>query len=965
MVFSVHMLVGMVLVIAGVIGNADQVRAESSATEQFQPEKISDTEQPDTAGGFQWIIPLDQSDQIEVGTMDPYSERMYFYSERTGHLFESSPHDFRRIAELDPELIQDTEMQFTVEPYGITFVDRGIGRVFFYDLEGDSLRRLDQSYSFHAYYDFGGYLNSGPTLFTMGGYGEFRFKNTMLTFTPSAREWEEIVGIGDVPEPNDTGYLYRTGTVGLSIFYISYAPEGIKVYSLNNTTKVWTLEGVFDSRFDIKKIGYELNAFSNNKHIGNLLHIRGSLFYDILENEIKIWNRDVDEIIGFFASQLSADSVYLLRTLESGSGDLFSNTLIVEKIPVGQELNEEAFSSLLPRHVILFRWMLGLLIALALGIMLVMYRKNIRMRSGELPYPVTFLADRVEVESKHHKEPIYFYDELDRRFWEFAEMNRNKKVKRVTLEEMDDYLFSTTMNLTQRSNKRMELIRRINSAIEQDFILITRSESDKRRKNIRFNWDVLLFLFVMLLGGLYSPFASAKVSGLEELSEQHLGQKSWLIPLASEISGSQMAINPHTETFYVYNEANGTLYEIQKDGIQVLDTLDANYLGQVVIVYTLGPEGLLFVDGGIGRVHFYDIDTQELKRLDESYPFRAFYGFGGAVGAGPNIYTMGGYGEFRHSNAFLRFNYLEKEWSEVTSLGEPPLDREMGHLFLTNLPSSHQYYVSVLDNQLKAYRHNMATKEWKLMGTFELDLDPNELGASISGFGNYRQIGNMLHIKGNIFYDFKENEVKVWQSGFNNIIGFFATNREADSVLCVHLRPDAAVEINKHDWEVQSFPSSSLLDESNLRVIRPQHILRLAYLFLFVVGSIGLFIVVMIARKPRKLSFPVTSAIQFYSDRVEIQTKYRGEPVVFFDELDLKLWAFVEQARQNKVKRVSLEDLDEALFAGLMNVTQRSVKRKELFKRINERMEQSFLIIERSDSDKRRKIIVFKWDILI
>ena len=80
-------------------------------------------------------------------------------------------------------------------------------------------------------------------------------------------------------------------------------------------------------------------------------------------------------------------------------------------------------------------------------------------------------------------------------------------------------------------------------------------------------------------------------------------------------------------------------------------------------------------------------------------------------------------------------------------------------------------------------------------------------------------------------------------------------------------------------------------------------------------------------------------AIQFYSNRVEIQTKYRCEPVVFFDELDPKLWTFVEQARQNKVKLVSLEDLDEALFAGLMNVIQRSVKRKELFKRINERME--------------------------
>ena len=88
---------------------------------------------------------------------------------------------------------------------------------------------------------------------------------------------------------------------------------------------------------------------------------------------------------------------------------------------------------------------------------------------------------------------------------------------------------------------------------------------------------------------------------------------------------------------------------------------------------------------------------------------------------------------------------------------------------------------------------------------------------------------------------------------------------------------------------------------------------------------------------------------------------FRNRVTVSFGFLDWIALGF----SQTKVKRVSLEDLDEALFAGLMNVTQRSVKRKELFKRINERLEQSFLVIERSDSDKRRKIIVFKWDILI
>lgn len=169
MVLCYRMLVGIFLVITGVFGNAEEVRAENYGKGQYQPEKMSKTEQPKATTGLRWVIPLDQSYQIEVGTIDPYSEKMYFYSERTGQLFESTPQDFTLIAELDHELIQDTKIQFSVEPYGITFVDRGLGRVFFYDLEGDSLRRMDQSYSFQAYYDFGGYLKSGPSIFTMGG----------------------------------------------------------------------------------------------------------------------------------------------------------------------------------------------------------------------------------------------------------------------------------------------------------------------------------------------------------------------------------------------------------------------------------------------------------------------------------------------------------------------------------------------------------------------------------------------------------------------------------------------------------------------------------------------------------------------------------------------------------------------------------------------------------------------------
>jgi hypothetical protein len=57
--------------------------------------------------------------------------------------------------------------------------------------------------------------------------------------------------------------------------------------------------------------------------------------------------------------------------------------------------------------------------------------------------------------------------------------------------------------------------------------------------------------------------------------------------------------------------------------------------------------------------------------------------------------------------------------------------------------------------------------------------------------------------------------------------------------------------------------------------------------------------------------------------------------------------------------------LDDTLFQGLANPTQRSSKRTKLISRINKELGYTFLTIERAESDKRRKLINIDWDVLL
>ena len=238
------------------------------------------------------------------------------------------------------------------------------------------------------------------------------------------------------------------------------------------------------------------------------------------------------------------------------------------------------------------------------------------------------------------------------------------------------------------------------------------------------------------------------------------------------------------------------------------------------------------------------------------------------------------------------------------------------------------------------------------------------MGRFLTSVTNFRQIGPLLHVRGNVYYDYLENKMKVWTNGFPNTVGVFAANEVADTMFCMHSKASSTLDSFKEDLMIEKMPVSALLEEAVFDAYRPNHVKYFTYGILVFAGLSGFLVVYVLAQSPEKLQFERGQPMKFYNDRVEVKSSRSSEQCVFYDELDLQFWHFMRQCYTDQVKHIGLDELDDTLFKGLVNMTQRSNKRNELIKRVNERLGGTFLTILRMESDKRRKFINLDWDIL-
>ena len=67
----------------------------------------------------------------------------------------------------------------------------------------------------------------------MGVYGEFRHKNARLQYQPGIMEWTELSTSGDIPKPEELGFLYYVNETTAQAYYVVPNSSGFRVYELN------------------------------------------------------------------------------------------------------------------------------------------------------------------------------------------------------------------------------------------------------------------------------------------------------------------------------------------------------------------------------------------------------------------------------------------------------------------------------------------------------------------------------------------------------------------------------------------------------------------------------------------------------------------------------------------------------------------------------------------------------------
>ena len=85
--------------------------------------------------------------------------------------------------------------------------------------------------------------------------------------------------------------------------------------------------------------------------------------------------------------------------------------------------------------------------------------------------------------------------------------------------------------------------------------------------------------------------------------------------------------------------------------------------------------------------------------------------------------------------------------------------------------------------------------------------------------------------------------------------------------------------------------------------------------------------------------------------------------VVFSEKLEIDVFSLIEKLKVDEIDILELDQFDELLFGDRGYRSNQTTKRKKVIEKINHALGRDFITTRKSDSDKRRKMIVFDYSI--
>ncbi|NBW70811.1 MAG: hypothetical protein EBR32_05315 [Bacteroidetes bacterium] len=433
---------------------------------------------------------------------------------------------------------------------------------------------------------------------------------------------------------------------------------------------------------------------------------------------------------------------------------------------------------------------------------------------------------------------------------------------------------------------------------------------------------------------------------------------------------------------YGFNNRSLELFAIQNERVQVLDTIQFRYNMEYSVYYeqnkdrmpresklihyyrdpNTNEKSMLFWDAGLGRVHTYNFNSKELQQLDFSYDMRSFYGHGSWVdNTTLDIYALGGYGEFVHKHNFLKFDQAFQEWTEIQTLGKKPADDLFGQLYFDSARNRYLYIQRIWDLKIVIYELSALSYEWKFINIY--DFDSSVRDADYNSYpitGNYTFLGeDWLSLHNNMMLNLETNQLFIVKNPsinqkINKTLGMFPTGGK-DSVLIFG-------DLNNMDKQlgVMVVPLEDVL--GFLEPISSKTSFSAWYTLILVVilSVFGLGFVRYKNMKPSHLS----TSMQFNEAKTSVMVQCKKRTIHFDEAVDLRFWDLVKTLKEQRVNSISFSDFDNSIFDEHYQANQYSIKRGQLIKHINRKLEVDFVETRKENHDKRFKRIVFDFKAL-
>lgn len=163
------------------------------------------------ARGWAQRVPIGNLRTLKGTALDPHTRTLYALWPDSIRLYLAPDYRKSRLVKV-PRLNPDFPLSYDLATADSTLylVEHMGGKV--YRLEGDSLRRIDRSFTHKMQINSTVFVEN-DTIFRYGGYGFWSHRNFFTYFSKASQEWEVVAPTGseEVPPGSDNSFVTRSG----------------------------------------------------------------------------------------------------------------------------------------------------------------------------------------------------------------------------------------------------------------------------------------------------------------------------------------------------------------------------------------------------------------------------------------------------------------------------------------------------------------------------------------------------------------------------------------------------------------------------------------------------------------------------------------------------------------------------------------------------------------------------------